>query len=107
MENSLLIQQINSIMALALPEQIAFDQLHTQLAAHINELIKNDFQGLLFLLYKIDVDENKLKAHLSANAQENAGNIIASLIIERIVQREASKKEFSNKPPTDDNEEKW
>jgi putative ubiquitin-RnfH superfamily antitoxin RatB of RatAB toxin-antitoxin module len=107
MENSTLIQQINNIMAITLPEQIAFDQLQVQLAAHINELIKNDFQGLLFLLYKIDVDEKKLKAHLSANAQEASGNIIAGLIIERIIQREQSKKQFSNKPAADDTEEKW
>ena len=107
MENNTLIQQINSLMAITLPEQIDVDQLHQKLSAHINQLIKNDFQGLLFLLYKIDVDENKLKAQLATYPQEDSGNIIATLIIERIIQREQFKKQFGNKPPADDNEEKW
>ena len=107
MENNILIQKINTIMAITLPEQIDVDEVHRKLSTHINQLIKHDFQGLLFLLYKIDVDENKLKTHLAANAQNDAGNIIATLIIERIIQRETSKKQFSNNPPGDDNEEKW
>jgi hypothetical protein len=107
MENSTLIQQLNSIMAVALPEQMDAQQLHQKLSAHINQLIKNDFQGLLFLLYKIDVDENKVTTHLSAHTQEDAGNILASLVIERIIQREQSKKQFSNKRAADDTEEKW
>ena len=107
MDNSILIAQINSITALQLPEQIDVEELHGKLSIHINELIKNNFQGLLFLLYKIDVEEKKLKTHLSANANNDAGNIIATLIIERVIQREQSKKQFSNKPAADDNEEKW
>jgi hypothetical protein len=107
MENSILIQQINSLAAIQLPGQIDMEELHCKLSDHVNQLIAIDFQGLLFLLYKIDVDERKLKIHLSANATNDAGNIIATLIIERVIQREQSRKQFTNKPAADDQEEKW
>jgi len=105
-ENTALIQDINSTLAIALPDKISFEELQRQLANHINQLIKNNFESLVALLYKIDVDENKLKLHLIDNPNDDAGNVIALLIIERLQQKAAFKKQFANKPSSADNEEK-
>jgi hypothetical protein len=58
------------------------------------------------LLYQVDVPEKKLKAVLEAHPTEDAGNLIADLLIER--QRE--KKELKNRfqfPPAESDEERW
>ena len=107
MENTELIQDINKTLALELPEKISSEALHTTLSAHINQLIKNNFEALVNLLYKIDVDENKLKFYLVDNPGEDAGKVIASLIIERLHQKAIFKTRFSSKPSAEDNEEKW
>ena len=107
MVNTKLIQDINTTMAIELPEKISAEDLHIQLSAHVNQLIKNNFETLVTLLYKIDVDEDKLKLHLIDNPNEDAGNVIASLIIERLLQKATFKKQFTQKPSATDNEEKW
>jgi hypothetical protein len=106
-DNNELVKDINQALELALPEKISFEALHMQLAAHINRLINNNFESLVSLLYKIDVDESKLKFHLPNNPNEDAGNIIASLIIERMQQKAEFKKQFTNDSSADSNEEKW
>jgi hypothetical protein len=106
-ENTALIQDINSTLAIALPEKISFEELQRQLANHINQLIKDNFESLVALLYKIDVDENKLKLHLIDNPSDDAGKVIAQLIIERLQQKAIFKRQFSDKPSSPDNEEKW
>ena len=107
MENIELIQDINKTMAIELPEKISSQELLQQLSAHVNQLIKNNFEALVTLLYKIDVDEDKLKLHLIDNPNEDAGNVIASLIIERLLQKATFKKQFNPKSSAADNEEKW
>jgi len=107
MGNSDLVTALNHSFDLQLPEHIALEDLHHKLSAHINGLIKNNFEALVALLYKIDVNEDKLKLHLIDNPNEDAGNVIAALIIERFQQKANAKKQFTPKPPDDDNEEKW
>jgi hypothetical protein len=85
MNNAELIQYINKDMALELPEKISFAELEEKLSASINQLIQNNFEKLVSLLYRIDVSEKKLKNLLQDHANENAGKIIAQLIIERLV----------------------
>ena len=94
-------------MAIVLPNGISLDELQTRLSAYVNELIQTDFQHLITLLYRIDVSELKLKKLLKLNSQEEAGKIIAALIIERQLQKIESRKHFSR--PDDDvtGDEKW
>jgi hypothetical protein len=107
MDNSNLVTALNRSLALQLPEDIALDELHLKLSTHVNDLIKNNFEVLVALLYKIDVNEDKLKLHLIDNPNEDAGNVIAALIIERFQQKANSKKQFTPKPASGDKEEKW
>ena len=99
MENAELILSLNKDLAVDLPGNISYNELKDQLANHINHLIKNDFDKLIAYLYRIDVSEQKLKLMLQQFPQEDAGNIIASLIIER--QEQKIKLRDQNKPGTD------
>jgi hypothetical protein len=90
-----------------LPATIESEHEAQQLmAVAINLLILNDFQKLIQLLYRTDVSEMKLKQILKDNPHTDAGKIIASLVIERQLQRIQSKKDFKA-PPADSTEEKW
>jgi|SRR5580704_11379250 hypothetical protein len=95
---------------LSLPPDKGFslEELKEKLARYVNELINNHFERLVSLLYSIDVDEGKLRNVLKEKKDEEAGGIIAGLIIERQLQKIKSAKEFQQKK--DDmtsEEEKW
>ena len=107
MENNELILSINTELSLSLPEKISYEELHTLLTASINDLIKNDFEKLITYLYRIDVSEQKLKLLLQQKPGEDAGNIIATLIIERQAQKIKTRKQFSEQNKNTDTEEKW
>ena len=72
----------------------------------INELIKNDFSRLVQLLYRIDVSEAKLKNILSANPNENAGKLIAQVIIERLAITKKARESINTTTRIDDTEER-
>ena len=95
MGNEELVKEINKNMAIALPDGISLDELQIQLGAYINQLIQNDFEKLISLLYRIDVSEPKLKQLLKQNPQEEAGKIIAALIIERQLQKIQTRRHFT------------
>ena len=57
-------------------------------------MILRDFSGLLNLLYRLDINENKLRGLLNDIPDEDAGKIIAALIIERQLQKKKSKEMF-------------
>ncbi len=106
MEIKELIQTLNNNMGIELPVQLPQHELHLRLALHINLLIQTNFERLLTLLYRIDVSESKLKQLLKENPGEDAGGIIATLIIER--QRQKLALRDQTPPGTDIPEmEKW
>ena len=107
MENVELIKLLNNELAIDIAEKITYSELHTQLADYINGLIKNDFDKLISYLYRIDVNEQKLKTLLQKNPNENAGNIIAALIIERQQQKIKTRELFSQQDNDVDEDEKW
>ncbi|MEO6730507.1 MAG: hypothetical protein ABIN01_04775 [Ferruginibacter sp.] len=102
-----LIKEINKSMAIALPDQITLDELQIQLSAYINQLIQTDFQKLITILYRVDVSEPKLKKLLKEHPAEDAGKIIAALIIERQWQKIQSRQQYSQQNDNFTEEEKW
>lgn len=67
-----------------------------RLISFINDLINKDFYALVQLLYRVDVNEKRLKACLKQNEKSDAALIIADLIIERQLQKIASKKQYDS-----------
>jgi hypothetical protein len=82
------------------------DLLIQQFADYINQLILVNFERLVQLLYRIDVSEAKVKYLLKENPDEDAGRIIALLIIERQIQKIKFKKEMSENERDDGGEER-
>lgn len=107
MEQQELIHTLNNDLAIELHEQLTADEILLALSDYVNHLIKTDFEKLVALLYRIDVHEGKLKHLLIDQPNEDAGKIIAALIIERMQQKLNFKKQFTGKVFPDDDEEKW
>ena len=68
------------------------DEFIAALANYLNDLILNDFEKLIFILYKVDVDEKRLKNILTTNLQTDAGELLARLVVERQIQKINSRK---------------
>ena len=77
-------------------EKLAVPDLETA----INELIKNDFSKLVQLLYRIDVSEAKLKNILQEHPNEDAGKLIAQVVLERLAATKNAREMFSQKNDT-------
>jgi hypothetical protein len=107
MEEQALIQSINAELAITLPDKISFAALRLRLKEEITQLIASDFQKLVSILYRIDVNERKLKYLLQENVGEDAAFIIADLIIERQLEKIKSRKQFSRRDDGISDEEKW
>jgi hypothetical protein len=91
---------------LQLSSSISSDEMKQQLIIHINDLLLNDFQKLIHILYRLDVNENKLRKLLQLNPQTDAAVIIADLLIERQQQKIKTKESFRRNNDIPD-EEKW
>ena len=78
-----------------------------QLAEKINELLLNDFNKLISILYRMDVSEKKLKALLKEYPDEDAGKIIAQLMIERQAEKIKSRQQFNQQDKNISDDEKW
>ena len=72
----------------------------------IDNLIEEDFYALIQVLYRLDIDEKLLKQTLHDNKEEDAGLMIADMIIQRQIQKEAFKKQFRQENDIAD-EDKW
>ena len=91
-----------------LPESVEeMQDAENFLADKMNQLIRDDFNHLVQVLYRIDVNETKLKQVLKDNPNEDAGKIIARLIIERQQQKMISRNSFKKPDENIDEAEKW
>lgn len=77
----------------------------THMVFLINELIVHDFNALVQLLYRIDVDEKKLKKTLAENNSDDAASVIADLIIARQIQKAESRN--VSRQDNNSDEEPW
>ena len=104
--NTNLIPEINTSLDLLLAETLSYEEFHSKLSEEINHLINHDFEKLVFYLYRIDVNENKMRNVLEQREGENASGLIADLIIERQLQKIESRKKFKTDGAIDE-KEKW
>jgi len=77
-----------------------------ELVEFIRYLIQNDFEKLVFLLYRIDVYENKIKNLLNTSSNTNAEELIAQAIMERLEEKRISREKYKTNTSFDE-EEKW
>ena len=69
------------------------------LVAFIDDLIQNDFDRLLRILYRMDISEAKLKIKLAENRDANvrSAELIANFVIEREEEKIRSRAKYKNK----------
>ena len=77
------------------------------LTERINFLIVNDFNKLIYILYRADINEQKLNKLLAENKKEDAGKIIAALFIQRHLEKIKSRMENKTNVSNDTEEERW
>ncbi len=106
MSKNSVIPIVNDTFGLALSTTASLEELKQALADRIGYLINHDFEKLVFYLYRIDVNETKIRQLLSQNNGENAASLIAELIIERQLQKAKSRNDFQGSDTVSD-EEKW
>lgn len=94
---------MNSNNELVSIEKLSFDEL----VAYINQLIAKDFAKLVYLLYAVDVSEKKLKQLLAEHPNEDAGKLIAVMILERQEQKRKSREHFKKPEQDIPEEDKW
>lgn len=94
-------------MSVPILDIAAIEQLSkTQLIDAINWLIIHDFEKLVFILYRIDVSEAKIKTLLNKENTNFAAPVIADAILERLAEKKASREMYKQDPPASE-EEKW
>ncbi|MEC5148078.1 hypothetical protein [Chitinophaga sp. 212800010-3] len=93
---------------LTVPPHISYEQLEELLAMRIQTLINEDFSHFIYLLYRTDVAEKKVKQILAAAnaAGEDPYRPIARLVIERQLEKIISRATYKQNDLPDD-EEKW
>jgi paraquat-inducible protein B len=82
----------------------SIDGFTQELSNYINHLLNTDFEKVISLLYRIDVDENKIKKLLENTT--NSSLTIAKAIIERQLQKIKSRQE-NRRDNNFSEEEKW
>ena len=76
------------------------------LALEINGLILHDFNRLVSILYRIDINEEELKKMLHQYSHLDAGYIIAQLVIDRQIEKAELRRKFRKENDIAD-EDKW
>lgn len=73
-----------------------FERLKEVIKLRITELIEQDFEHLLFILYRADVSEIRLRKALEEAPPADAPEIITGFLIERQLSKYETRKRFSN-----------
>ena len=106
--DSNIIVSLNNLLGVEIKQTTSADELQERLAGHLNSLITTDFNKLISLLYRLDIDELQVRATLQNHPGTDAGKLLAGLVIERQIRKLESRKRFShNKNDEIDEEEKW
>src|SRR5262245_66275759 len=100
---AILLQQL----AMLKENDSSIETVRQNISTHVNDLINHDFEKLVQLLYRLDIDEMKLKKALNEHGEKKAGDLIADLIIERQLQKIKSRQQFNNPDDSISDEEKW
>jgi hypothetical protein len=106
METKALLYDLNNAYGLDLRDVPTMDALEALLAERVNIMINRDFSALVQLLYRIDINESRLRLLLQENQGSDAGLLIARLILERQWQKILTRREYSRQDTPDD-EDRW
>jgi hypothetical protein len=75
-----------------------YRSIHAKIAGELQRNEKRTDFNLMHLLYRIDISEAQLKKYLGDNKDESYFNVIAELIIKRVLQKVVVKQYYKNQP---------
>ncbi len=93
-EVSVLIRKDLSLAHDELALQTSIDELKEKLTQIVQYLLDKDFERLLQAMYRIDINEGKLKVALASDPPDLVAPKIATLIIERELQKAESRRRY-------------
>ncbi len=96
---------LSGAFAIRFPLNSSFEAIREILADKLRMLIDQDPERLIFLLYRLDINENKVRALLAAGNPDTAMDL-ARLIMERQLQKIKTRNQF-RKDDTARGEEIW
>lgn len=102
-----LIKELNKTQGWELAEKLTAAEVENLLTAKLNGMIRDDFSGLVQLLYRIDIEEARLRYLLQLHKGEDAGRIIARLIIDRLLKKIETRRQFRKEDRDIPEEDKW
>jgi hypothetical protein len=73
-----------------------YRSIHEQIANELRRNEKKSEVNLMQLLYRIDINEAQLKKHLNEYNGEDQFNVIAELIIKRVLQKVVIRQYYKN-----------
>ena len=75
----------------------------------VQNLIDTDFQGLLQILYRLDVNESELKINIEKKSPDKVPRLIAEMILNREKQKLKTKEQYRQfkSDNFEDDEERW
>jgi stalled ribosome alternative rescue factor ArfA len=77
-----------------------------ELVFYINHLLLNDFSKLVQILYKADINEERLKELLKENPETSSALIIADLLVQRQEEKNKTRESFQRNEDISD-DDKW
>ena len=71
-----------------------YNHIHEKIAFELQRHERKSDFNLMHLLYRVDISETQLKRYLSESKDENHFNVIAELIIKRVLQKVVIKRYY-------------
>ncbi|MBL3656475.1 hypothetical protein [Fulvivirga sediminis] len=94
------LQLVNKDLSLeknTLPESVNnFDEIREKLIPVIKYLLNKDFNRLLTSLYRIDVDEHKVKEVISLETPDQLASSLTDLILQRELQKAVTRIKYQS-----------
>ncbi|HEY4290734.1 MAG TPA: hypothetical protein VGN00_26725 [Puia sp.] len=101
-----LIKDLNQSYGWEVADSLTLQELEALLAEIVNGWIRSDFTRLVQFLYRIDISESRLRVLLEENSEEDTGQLLARLILERLWQKIETRRKYKPGETTSD-EERW
>jgi len=100
-------QDIIQYTEASLVAEAGIDVFKQKLSAYINGLINTDFNKLIYILYRLDISEKKLKTLLASQPAADAGQLIAGMMIERQLEKIELRRQFKQDSSKIAEDDKW
>jgi hypothetical protein len=77
-------------------EALTFQKITEKIQPLLAELMTKNYQGFMNLLYRIDLNESRIKKETAAQPEKKFEEIIAALVIKRELQKVVIKEYYKN-----------